>query len=148
MNVRLAHKVVGFVSVLCVQLLGNHPCKIEITDWRRSADYWLKTVEEPELMVGLLRCVLGGCKEQGAYVFVGTSSTRKDRARVPFFLGTTGLDVPIMLAKVTKEEEGQEAGLCGTFCGAKTLWTINIPRKFGHMGLQKWNLFTVGSYIL
>lgn len=69
MNVRLAHKVVGFVSVLCVQLLGNHPCKIKITDWRRSADYWLKTVEEPELMVGLLRCVLGGCKEQGAYVF-------------------------------------------------------------------------------
>lgn len=29
--------------------------------------------------------------------------------------------MPIMLAKVTKEEEGQEAGLCGTFCGAKTL---------------------------
>lgn len=145
MNVWLAHKVVGFVSVLCVQLLGNHPCKIEITDWRRSADYWLKAVEEPELMVGLLRCLLGGCKEQGAYVFVGTSSTGKE-SWCTFFLGTTGLDVPIML--VTKEEEGQEAGLCGTFCGAKTLWTINISRRLGHMGLQKWILFTVGSYIL
>lgn len=99
-------------------------------------------------MVGLLRCLLWGCKEQGAYVFVGTSSTGKE-SWCTFFLGTTGLDVPIMLFLKSQKRRKVKRLVCvGLFVELKLCEPLIFQENLVTWAFKNEICFTVGSYIL